>query len=257
MMNTKLKAVAAAAIATLGLVGQAHALTASGAGTSGSLFLYVFEDRQANSAATNSAIFDLGLVSAFDLNSNFSLDLGANSAWTSFVSTMTPANVHWGVFGAIGTGNVGTQIFTTAASTPNMYGNGVSSATSNSNFEINSVYNSITACGASCGFNVVTTNDLATGKWDDTAGALTGIPKLTAGFDQDINFYKWTSTGTKSTNLATRTNFAVGGDADYWTLGSTGALTYTVAAVPEADTYAMLLAGLGLVGFMARRRAAV
>lgn len=30
----------------------------------------------------------------------------------------------------------------------------------------------------------------------------------------------------------------------------------SVAAVPEADTYAMMLAGLGLVGFMARRRRA-
>ena len=28
----------------------------------------------------------------------------------------------------------------------------------------------------------------------------------------------------------------------------------TVAAVPEAETYAMMLAGLGLVGFMAKRR---
>ncbi len=32
--------------------------------------------------------------------------------------------------------------------------------------------------------------------------------------------------------------------------------TIIISAVPEADTYAMLLAGLGLVGFMARRRAA-
>jgi hypothetical protein len=28
----------------------------------------------------------------------------------------------------------------------------------------------------------------------------------------------------------------------------------TIAAIPEADTYAMMLAGLGLVGFMAKRR---
>jgi hypothetical protein len=30
----------------------------------------------------------------------------------------------------------------------------------------------------------------------------------------------------------------------------------TAAPVPEAETYAMMLAGLGLVGFMARRRKA-
>lgn len=32
-------------------------------------------------------------------------------------------------------------------------------------------------------------------------------------------------------------------------------LSYTVAAIPEPETYAMLLAGLGLIGFAARRRA--
>ena len=44
-----------------------------------------------------------------------------------------------------------------------------------------------------------------------------------------------------------------------WTTGATGALpigTIAMAPVPEADTYALMLAGLGLVGFMARRRQA-
>ena len=33
-----------------------------------------------------------------------------------------------------------------------------------------------------------------------------------------------------------------------------GVLTYTVAAVPEPSEYALMLAGLGMIGFMARRR---
>ncbi len=37
-------------------------------------------------------------------------------------------------------------------------------------------------------------------------------------------------------------------------LGIGSGSTYNIAAVPEAETYAMMLAGLGLVGFAARRR---
>lgn len=33
-----------------------------------------------------------------------------------------------------------------------------------------------------------------------------------------------------------------------------GSVNFTVAAIPEPETYAMMLAGLGLMGFMARRR---
>jgi hypothetical protein len=41
--------------------------------------------------------------------------------------------------------------------------------------------------------------------------------------------------------------FALSGLSSY-------SLTFTAAPVPEADTYAMMLAGLGLVGFAVRRR---
>ncbi|NTV69081.1 MAG: PEP-CTERM sorting domain-containing protein [Azonexaceae bacterium] len=44
--------------------------------------------------------------------------------------------------------------------------------------------------------------------------------------------------------------------AGYGTLGTMGGfpLSQTIAAVPEPDTYAMFMAGLGLMGFISRRR---
>jgi hypothetical protein len=40
----------------------------------------------------------------------------------------------------------------------------------------------------------------------------------------------------------------------YVTSATTGFFAMAVAPIPEPETYAMLLAGLGLIGFMARRR---
>lgn len=45
-----------------------------------------------------------------------------------------------------------------------------------------------------------------------------------------------------------------GGDAYNSITGETHAYVLSIAAVPEPETYAMLLAGLGLLGFHARRR---
>jgi hypothetical protein len=50
--------------------------------------------------------------------------------------------------------------------------------------------------------------------------------------------------------------FLVRGLADGTTTNQ-GIYTFTAAAVPEAETYAMMLAGLGLVGFMVARRRSV
>jgi hypothetical protein len=137
-------------------------------------------------------------------------------------------------------------------------GAAVSTATGNYNTEIATYTNGIGTggCVGSCGFDVQTSNDLASAKFDDNAGYIPAT--LTAGLGDSMSFYQYTSTGTKAASHATQLAFATGGDADYFTLSNTGVLTYTAAAalVPEADTYALMLAGLGLVGFMVRRKAA-
>ncbi|MDO9220537.1 MAG: FxDxF family PEP-CTERM protein [Thiobacillus sp.] len=56
-----------------------------------------------------------------------------------------------------------------------------------------------------------------------------------------------------STLAAGNYYFRVQGTADGVGTGA-GIYTFTAAAVPEADTYAMMLAGLGLVGYSVSRR---
>ncbi|AAZ96305.1 hypothetical protein Tbd_0352 [Thiobacillus denitrificans ATCC 25259] len=72
-----------------------------------------------------------------------------------------------------------------------------------------------------------------------------------------MGFYYLTRSGSSNTAEATAVAYGVNGDATF-TFAADGSLTFapTVAAVPEASTYGMILAGLGLVGFMARRRVA-
>ena len=109
----------------------------------------------------------------------------------------------------------------------------------------------------------------STNKFDGSYAAGTGV---LAGQAKALPFYMVAASSTDPFEKTTMTPFGadldldgvvefdnngadVGGMSEYglWTLqGST--LTYSVAAVPEAETYAMMLAGLGLVGFMVRRR---
>jgi hypothetical protein len=64
----------------------------------------------------------------------------------------------------------------------------------------------------------------------------------------------WGDNGVVNTIKLTISNqlFVTGGAGEIWKNAVT--VNTSVSAVPEAETYAMMLAGLGLVGFMARRR---
>lgn len=70
-----------------------------------------------------------------------------------------------------------------------------------------------------------------------------------------LSFYHLTTSGAEGTTTSSRQLAVVTPYAGQWNLDyDAGTLSYSVAAVPEADTWAMLLAGLGLMGFIARRR---
>jgi hypothetical protein len=65
--------------------------------------------------------------------------------------------------------------------------------------------------------------------------------------------YNWTSTPTGEADIHSTFGFNAGRDfTDNMDIGHFAMAVTTI--VPEPETYAMLLAGLGLVGFIARRR---
>lgn len=70
----------------------------------------------------------------------------------------------------------------------------------------------------------------------------------TGSVNDTLNFYFLTNSNSTAAQQAIVTKFA--GQFSF----NDGVLTYATAPVPEAETYAMMLAGLGLVGFMAARR---
>lgn len=107
----------------------------------------------------------------------------------------------------------------------------------------------------------------STNKFDGSYAAGSGV---LSGQARALPFYMLVASSIDPIQKATMTPFGYDLDGDgviefgnaeglneygLWTLqGSTLTFANPVAAVPEAETYAMMLAGLGLVGFMVRRR---
>lgn len=97
-----------------------------------------------------------------------------------------------------------------------------------------------------------TTNDFNGSSYDPAGYILNGVKHQLSPADAPKGSYV---TGNRSVGVQV-------GDVFGWYIGATdsilGAATLTViatvSAVPEPETYAMLLAGLGLVGFAARRK---
>ncbi len=262
-MNFKMKAV----VAALALTASMSASAAMDYTTTGSSSLILTLLDNTNNISMTA---DLGQnLNTFDLTSNASWDVSTGNyadAWATFWGTASASNVQWAVFAADSTGTAAgdQRLLTTVASSwaavsnstltqqmlafdqyilaNNSLGNhpavadGASTATSGNAFaEFSKAYGTL---GKINGFG------------SDTTVAL------------DTNNYLWTVTRSSTNNLSYSTAAQVSnsGFNPYFNLSSNGALTYTAAVaapVPEADTWAMLLAGLGLMGFIARRRTAV
>jgi hypothetical protein len=97
--------------------------------------------------------------------------------------------------------------------------------------------------------------------WGNNVGGKSAF-NTAAGIGGSLDFFVLSERATTgTTTLADVRQFMADATTSMqWTLGNDGTLTYgalaSVPAIPEPSEYALMLAGLGMLGFMARRRMA-
>ena len=180
------------------------------------------------------------------------------AAWTSFLSVGTLANTKWGVIAGdvTGSGAGGRGYITTAAPGAGSPISSSSVSTVVGSFDVyltqaNAEGNHPTV--ANGGSTAIAGQGYAGSAVIAADGSLFGkgpFSMNTIGSDSRvIQLSSTTSTG--QANQYTFANNAK------FNLSSAGLLTYStnpIAAVPEANTWAMMLLGLGMMGFIARRK---
>lgn len=251
-MNFKLKSLVAAAVLTAAAIPAQAAVDLGNTGSSSALLTVV------DFAANVSATFDLGLNhSDFAGGANTTAqtwNLAAGDyadAWSSFSAAASAANVQWfvaatdnlgagaGARSIVSTSNgvispISTTPLLTALNLIDSFQTGLNLANNH-----NSVAN---------GANFSTANTVDIGRYT-SSGKINGAGSVVGGAFGDQLALMQASTGANGLAAATQTIFS----NDFtFSLASNGTLVY--APIPEADTSAMLLAGLGLMGFIARRR---
>jgi PEP-CTERM motif len=276
-MKFQLKALAAA-LALVAAVPAQAAIDSSATGN-GSLILTVFD-----SGNNISALFDLGLnYSDFSLagssfpasnaqTANYTWDLTANglnngkqgdyaTAWSTFAATANEAGASWAVVAADNLGaGAGSRGYISTFTNTGVLGP-LNSSSTVAALGILGVYTD--AAGVAAVQNHSTTSNGGSVSLINTAGYYlpyyNGDKNNNSGeiaigaINSSLDVIQRTN---GASNLVQATNTIFGNGAKF-TLTSAGQLSYTtVALVPEADTWAMMLLGLGFMGFVARRKQA-
>lgn len=215
------------------------------------------------SAAGIKLVWDLDAGTFSDLSATatgFSATLGYGNVFTSFMGEVSTANLGFDVKAGdrnntgIPTANGNNLLVTSAASTVAAT-NGVqynalnvlnTAMTAMNGDTVNSTHASSTN-----GANKFDAGEGNTSYFDGQGANLKNLSFSTgASINESLNFFKLATSGSNTGAQANVTTYAGTWSFD----AATNSLIYQTAPVPEPETYAMLLAGLGLMGAVARRR---
>ena len=275
-MNFKLNTLVAAIL--LVAAGSANAAINNGQGTgnlagtagnavdgTGELFLVVTDNTKGYSFVGDLGVGMNSFLGASNASNSWSLS--GFTAWTPFVSAIG-GNLNNATYAVYAFDNIGaTSTVDNKRLLSTITAGGDISGTNNSKL--------ITAVSAGNA-----TNWLVSGVQTDAFNLLNDHDTLVNGssYTNILAAYSQAKIGIKLGNTVSfDTTTAASGTADFWLLGNSSSstlaiantyqqagqfslngttLAYNVAAVPEAQTYALMLSGLGLVAFMVRRRGA-
>lgn len=265
-----------AALLAVAFTGGAHAAIDNSNSGNGSLFLGVID-----LTGKVSATFDLGInMDSFQPGSTTfqSWNLNAanfGTAWSQFVSgagvNLSSAKYLIGAMDSLGSAVGNDRYLSTSSSDLNIASNQPSNSqllnfatggTQGVDLHINAANGLGTHTSQADGANYATqANDGnaylgntnggfgSAGKWNTSQSPFVAWGNVNTALD----FYSFATSSTSGLAKATRVAYN-DFTQDFYLNTTTGALTYGVAAIPEADTWAMFAAGLLVVGAIARRR---
>lgn len=251
-MKFSLKSIAAAVVMAVAAAG-ANAAIDNGAGGNGELFFSAFDGSTSYSYDLNISIdaFETSKNAAGLLNLSYGSDF--TSSFSSWVSTADVSKLEWNILATDGAGQRRILSTVGAAVLPatNKDAGVLRTAAANIQTTLNAINptlvgNSAVATAGTAAY--AGTMGLFYPKFNfDTTGSLAANS-----YANGLVFERTTANATGLT-LGVNTAYVDETVAVRSWIASDNTL-HIAAAVPEPESYAMLLAGLGMIGFMARRR---
>ncbi len=282
-MSFKLKAlVAALAIASISGVANA-AIGNSGQNGNAELYLTVWDQAgqrsytrdlgiTIDSFGTANAPVSAGFTGVVDLPTSSELNIAGDANWATFIEGQTNvASYQWNIFAGDSNGTAGPgqrrMVYTSknddvaSAALPGVWlPNNSATGLEKTIINMDAFVNALNGVDANLAVNnsYIVTDPSLVSYGGYQAGVFGAAPNLNfyASVGESQNFFYATRSGSSNAAEALFTKYGNAGGASAWTLAANGSLNFTppVAPVPEPGEWAMLLAGLAVVGSMARRR---